>query len=270
MTGDTYSTNFPTTSGAYDTSYNGYEDVFVSKLNGGLTSLLASTFLGGSDGDDGYSLTLDTSGNVYVTGDTDSTDFPTTIGAYDTSYNGYHDVFVSKLDGGLTSLLASTFLGGAGDDWGYSLTLDTSGNVYVTGYTKSSNFPTTSGAYDTSFNGYHDVFVSKLDGNLSAYECMPESITASPKRLTLRKGRNGNVTITVKGEGDCLVEGVTVTATINRIGKRLIDVSPNSQETDANGQAAFAINAKDKKGSAVAKFRASGLDKSATVRVKVR
>ena len=173
VTGYTYSSNFPTTSGAYDTSFNGYYDVFVSKLDGGLTSLLASTFLGGSDFDSGYSLALDTSGNVYVTGYTSSTDFPTTSGAYDTSFNGgYNDVFVSKLNSGLTSLLASTFLGGSGYDYGNSLTLDTSGNVYVTGWTDSTDFPTTSGAYDTSYNGggvsVGDVFVSKLDSGLTS------------------------------------------------------------------------------------------------------
>ncbi len=175
VAGRTTSSNFPTTRGAYDNSQNGNSDIFVSKLDGGLTTLMASTFLGGSNDDYGYSLILDTSGNVYVAGRTASTDFPTTSGAYDTSYNG-GDVFVSKLDGGLTSLLVSTFLGGSGDDDGRSLTLDTSGNIYVTGYTQSTNFPTTSGAYDTSFNYYTsnngnyyvDVFVSKLDGGLTS------------------------------------------------------------------------------------------------------
>ncbi|HHT9112603.1 MAG TPA: DUF7948 domain-containing protein [Candidatus Wunengus sp. YC65] len=171
VTGVTHSTDFPTTSGAYDTSFNeggGYH-VFVSKLNSGLTSLLASTYMGGSDTDSGYSLALDTGGNVYVTGITRSTDFPTTSAAYDSSSNGEgsDDVFVSKLNSGLTSLLASTYLGGSGSDYGYSLALDTSGNVYVTGGTYSSDFPTTSEAYDTSFNSVYDVFVSKLDGELT-------------------------------------------------------------------------------------------------------
>ena len=122
----------------------------------------------------------------------------------------------------------------------------------MTGWTDSRNFPTTAGAYQTS-KKRDDVyltqaFVSKLDANLSAdVECLAESITASSNRLTLGKGKNGNVTIAVKGADDCLVEGITVTATINGKGKRLIDVSPSSRETDANGQAVFSINAKDKK-----------------------
>jgi len=167
VTGRTWSFNYPTTPGAYDTSHNRYPDVFVSKLDRDLSQLLASTFIGGSDTDYVHSIALDSTGHVYVTGATYSSDYPTTPGAYDTSHNRYADVFVSKLDRDLSQLLASTFIGGGGDDYGYSIALDSTGHVYVTGGTWSSNYPTTPGAYDTDHNGDGDVFVSRLDGSLS-------------------------------------------------------------------------------------------------------
>jgi hypothetical protein len=176
LTGTTQSTDFPTTSGAYDRTYNGGTfDAFVSKLDGNLTTLLASTYLGGSGGDSANSLALDGSGNVYLTGTTQSTNFPTTVGAYDQTDNG-KDAFVSKLDNHLTTLLTSTYLGGNLSEFGYSLALDNEGNVYVTGYTESVDFPTTPGAYDRTYNGgfnsesppyYGDAFFSKLDTHLT-------------------------------------------------------------------------------------------------------
>ncbi len=170
VVGETLSTDFPTTPGVYDTSRSNNTDVFVSKFNSGLTSLLASTFLGGSlNHDRGYSIAVDAGGNVYVTGATYSTNFPTTRGAYDTAGNGRWDVFVSKFNNGLTSLLASTFLGRNSDEYGYSIAIDAGGNVYVTGETLSPDFPTTPGAYDTSYNrGYHDAFVSKFNSGLTS------------------------------------------------------------------------------------------------------
>ncbi|MCF6157721.1 MAG: hypothetical protein E3K32_03920 [wastewater metagenome] len=168
VTGHTSSSDFPTTKGAFDTSLNSRSDAFVSKLNSDLTKLRASTFLGGNDYDLGYSIALDGDRNVYVIGETRSSDFPTTEGAFDTSFNGgLYDAFVSKLKRDLTKLRASTFLGGNDYDHGYSIALDGDKNVYVTGRTQSSDFPTTEDAFDTSFNGGSDVFVLKLNKYLT-------------------------------------------------------------------------------------------------------
>ena len=175
VTGNTTSSGFPTTTGAYDQTYNetsfyGFGDAFIAKFNNGLTTLLASTFLGGSKGEDGKALAVDISGNLYLTGDTQSPDFPTTPGAFDRS--GSNDAFVAKLSNDLTVLLASTFLGGDGSETGNSMALDNSGNAYLSGSTTSKNFPTTPGAYDQTYNdagsyGYGDAYVSKLCGVLT-------------------------------------------------------------------------------------------------------
>ncbi len=167
VTGYTSSTDFPTTPGAYDELGKGNDDVFISKLNGDLTTLSASTILGGNSEEYSYAISLDPSGCLYVTGYTYSSDFPTTSGAYDENGNGSYTAFISKLDGDLATLVSSTRLGGGGQDYGFSLSLDQIGNVYVAGCTESTDFPTTSGAYDEYNNGNHDAFVSKLDSSLT-------------------------------------------------------------------------------------------------------
>jgi hypothetical protein len=172
ITGRTWSSNFPTTSGAFDTSFNGIFDIFVTKLNASGTALVYSTYLGGEDYDSGYGIVVDSSGNAYITGWTSSSNFPATPGIFDTSYNGgYSDVFVSKLNASGTALVYSTYLGGGRDDFGNGIAVDGSGNTYITGYTLSSNFPTTLGALDTSYNSglyEQDVFVSKLNASGTA------------------------------------------------------------------------------------------------------
>ena len=193
VTGSTSSTDFPTTSGAYDTSNNGSSDVFISKLASNLTSLSASTYLGGSSSDGGSSITLDSGGNVYVTGNTSSGDFPTTKGAYYISGGGsYGDAFIAKLSGDLTRLSISTYLGGSGREAADDITLDSDGNVYVTGYTDSTDFITTSNAYDISSNGNRDIFISKLDSNLSA--SVPNVTTNTATNVTQNSATlNGTV-----------------------------------------------------------------------------
>ncbi|MFH0925994.1 MAG: SBBP repeat-containing protein [bacterium] len=171
ITGETESSNFPFTPGAYDTTFGGESDVFVSKFNNSLTNLLASTFLGDSDWDCYPSSILDSANNnIYITGMTYSQEFLITPGAYDTTFNtsGYGDVFVAKINTNLDSLLASTFLGGEEDDLSTSIALNSLNNVYILGETYSSDFPITSGAYDVTFNKFPESFISKLDPNLSA------------------------------------------------------------------------------------------------------
>jgi hypothetical protein len=161
--------NFPTTLGAYDTTANGSQDVFVLRLNAGLNRIMASTLIGADYWENAFALALDAAENVYVTGTTASKKFPTTPTAYDTSYNGYPDVFVSKFNRDLSKLLASTFLGGISEnpEEGLSCVVTSSGNVYVSGWTFSKDFPTTPGAYDRTQNEGGDVFVSKFDATLS-------------------------------------------------------------------------------------------------------
>jgi hypothetical protein len=170
ITGETWSTDFPTTTGAYDTTYNGDTDVFVSKLNPSGTALVYSTYLGGGSSDIGKGIAVDGSGNAYLTGYTDSsTDFPTTPGAFNTSYNGYQDVFVTKLNASGTALVYSTYLGGSIDDVGYGIALDLAGNAYITGVTYSTDFPTTLGAFDTTkYAPSLGAFVIKLNASGSS------------------------------------------------------------------------------------------------------
>ncbi|MEW6741723.1 MAG: SBBP repeat-containing protein [Planctomycetota bacterium] len=168
VTGETYSSNFPTTPGAYDTTFSGGTDAFVVKLSASGSSLLYGTFLGGSDWDYGYAIAVDSSGAALVTGETFSSNFPTTPGAYDTTFNGYYDVFVAKLSASGSSLLYGTFLGGSYYDHGYGIAVDSAGAALVTGKTGSWNFPTTPGAYDTTLNGHRDAFVAKLSASGSS------------------------------------------------------------------------------------------------------
>ncbi|MEW6745193.1 MAG: hypothetical protein AB1486_20770 [Planctomycetota bacterium] len=166
LTGYALSFDFPTTPGAYDTTYNGgYYDAFVAKLSADGATLLYATYLGGAGSDGGFAIALGASGTTLVTGLTSSPDFPTTPGAYDTSHNGDGDAFVARLSADGSSLLYGTFLGGSAYDSGSAIALDASGTAVVTGLTVSSDFPTTPNAYDRSWNGWGDVFMVKLDSS---------------------------------------------------------------------------------------------------------
>jgi hypothetical protein len=172
IAGWTSSNNFPTTTGAFQTTpkdANG--NAFVTKLNSTGASLIYSTFLGGSGGGDAaYAIAVDSSDCAYVAGQTLSTDFPTTLGAFQTSLNGKSNAFVTKVNASGSALLYSTFLGGSSYDLASSIAVDSSDCAYVAGVTLSSNFPTTTGAFQTSHKNANGVnaFVTKLDSDGSS------------------------------------------------------------------------------------------------------
>jgi len=173
VAGYTSSENFPTTAHAYETNYNGGDgDAFVLKMDQDLKTLVSSTYLGGSGGEDDWrspELVQDVDGNIYIAGITDSNDFPTTPGAFQEKYNGgTRDVFLSKFDPDLRELFASTLLGGSNDDrMGRSLCIDfKKGEIYVGGYTFSPDFPTSRNAYGRVISGGLDGFISKLSLDL--------------------------------------------------------------------------------------------------------
>ncbi len=170
ITGYTYSEDFYTSSGAYDTSYDGIGDVFVMKISRSTGAISYSTLVGGSDTDIGNEIAVDASGNAYVGGNTKSSDFPTTLGAYDTSKNDGQDGFIFKINSAGSSLIYSTYLGGSSSDYIQGIALDTNNNATVAGYTSSTDFPVTSGAYSNSIVGNSDGFVTNLNitgGSLS-------------------------------------------------------------------------------------------------------
>ena len=162
VTGVSYSTDFPTTPGALGTPLNDRGNAFVTKLNPTGSGLVYSTYLGGSDLDQGNGIAVDLAGNAYVTGFTGSTDFPTTAGAFQTTNDGQR-AFVAKLNLTGSALVYSTYLGGSdGGEVGGGITVDTFGNAYVTGHTGAIDFPTVN-PLQPELKGGVDVFVSKLN-----------------------------------------------------------------------------------------------------------
>ena len=165
VAGDTPSTNFPTTPGAFRTTFcGGVWDGFVTKLHFGGVGLAWSSYLGGSDSDAIDGIAVDASGNAYVAGWTTSTNFPVSAGAPQTVIAGAGDVFVARFGPDGTTLPFATYLGGVASDTGYGVAVDASENAITTGYTQSSNFPVTEGAFQTHYGGglIFDAFVAKV------------------------------------------------------------------------------------------------------------
>jgi hypothetical protein len=212
--------------GAFDTSLGGSDDAFVAKLSATGSSLAYSTYLGGSSNDTGV-IAVDAAGSAYVTGFTQSSDFPT-VGAFDTSLGGGADAFVAKLSASGSSLAYSSYLGGSSFDGGGGIAVDAAGNAYVTGFTSSANFPTV-GAFDTSLGGGFDAFVAKI-----APSGAPTTLTLAPKTATNPVDTQHCVTATVKDALGTPVPGVTV-----RFSVTGSVTASGSRTTNSNGRARF-------------------------------
>ena len=161
IVGRTYSTNFPTSPDAFQLIAGGNGDAFVAKLDPLGSQLVYSSYLGGSSTDAGQAIAVDSSGNAYVTGSTQSIDFPT-VNPMQIGNDGSLDLFLAKVNPSGTGLTYSTYLGGSSADFGQAIALDSSGNTYVAGYTLSTNFPTQN-ALQASSAGGGDVFITEMN-----------------------------------------------------------------------------------------------------------
>ncbi len=207
VTGGTLSDDFPITANALQPISGGSLDAFVTKLDPTGTALVYSTYLGGIFQDRANSIALDSEGNAYVAGHSQSTDFPT-LNAYQANNAGGRDSFVTKLDPTGAALVYSTYLGGSSEDDALSIAVDGSGNAHVTGYTDSTDFPTAN-AYQPENAGSRDAFVTKLDaaGQVAYSTYLGGS---SSENLLLEQGQGQTAGgIAVDGYGNAYVTGLT-------------------------------------------------------------
>jgi hypothetical protein len=202
VTGETRSGNYDVTASAFQKMYGGgYFDVFVTKLNANGNNLVYSTYIGGSGDDVGNGIAVDGGDNAYVTGYTSSNNYDITGGAFQLTNGGSNDVFVTKLNAFGNTLVYSTYIGGSDSDEGRSIAVDCSGNAYVTGWTSSTNYDVTAGAFQTTNGGgTYDVIVTKLNANGNGLE-YSTYIGGS--------GDDEGIGIAVDGSGNAYVTGYT-------------------------------------------------------------
>jgi len=212
LVGTTNSPDLPVTASAFQKTITGsYRHTFVAKLNPTATIILSLTYLGGSREDYASAIAVDQAGYAYVAGTTVSADFPTTPGAAQTKFGGadiFGDAFVTKFDPTLSQLIYSTYLGGSKDDLAAAIAVDSVGQAYVAGSTRSRNFPVTLGAFQAAYGGSSsnisgsggDAFVAKLDssGSMLLYSTFLGG-----------NGEDSASTIVLDSSGNAIVAGGT-------------------------------------------------------------
>lgn len=223
MAGETSSPDFPTTAGSFRRTNSGGDDTFVAKVNPTGSALVYSTFIGGTQEEFPARIVLDASNDAIVFGNTSSSDFPTTPGAFDTTPNGGFDAFVLKLNAAGSNLVYSTLLGGSGAEFAGGLAVDPGGDLYVSGVTSSADYPTTPGAFRqicASFDG----FVTKLNA------------TASNVIYSTCLAAAGSTAIAITPSGNAWITGSTSSATFPTTPDafhRSIGVGSNGPVTNA-------------------------------------
>jgi hypothetical protein len=194
---------FPLSQNAYQGTFKGDRDAFVAKLATDGATIDYSTLVGGSDYDVATSVAVDASGSAYITGTTKSQNFPTSSNAFQTTHGGSDqthqvgDAFVTKVSADGTGLTYSTLIGGADGDAGQSIFVDSKGYAYIAGYTGSTNFPTTTGAYTDEYVGAGDAFYTKVNdiGTKLLYSTFLGG-TGSDTAMAMTVDKVGNIYLT--------------------------------------------------------------------------
>jgi len=204
VTGGTSSADFPLVNALQPNLGGGpvYADAYVTKINPAGSALVYSTFLGGSQSEIGWGIAVDAAGNVYVVGETRSTNFPLANALQPSRGGGTDDAFIVKINPAGSALVYSTYLGGAGEDVRPSVAVDRSGNAYVTGISNSTNFPTAN-AFQPNSGGGFDAFVAKLNPSGSAFVY---------STYLGGSANDGGTKVVPDGAGNAYVSGITLSA----------------------------------------------------------
>jgi Beta-propeller repeat/Carboxypeptidase regulatory-like domain/Bacterial pre-peptidase C-terminal domain len=226
----TSSTDLPLVANPAQGQNGGYWDAYMATINpssAGPASLVYSTYLGGSGYDYAKGIAVDDAGNIYVSGNTLSTDFPM---KYPIQYvfggNDHWDIFVAKLDVDLTEFVFSTYLGGSNVDENAGIAVDRANNIYVTGDTNSTNFPTTANPVQPTLHGGYDTFVTKLAPTYTILGHVHTSSGTGVPGITISAGA-GQTTITA-ADGSYTLSGLLAGSYTLAATRQLYTISPKS------------------------------------------